>query len=76
MDFQAKNDIRKKARLAYGLIHVLKYDIDIFRSDLYDFDLESMHKSIEDINRSLSNIASIMSEIDYILYLNDLEEPF
>lgn len=69
-----KNDICAKARLIYGLLNVLKYDVDNLRVDANAMDISNLVRTVEDTNRTLENITDLVAEIEYLLYLYGLEE--
>jgi hypothetical protein len=74
MNNQIKNSIRAKARLIYGLLNVLEYDIDNLRSDVNTCEVASLMKTIQDTNMTLENLIDIVAEIEYLLYLHNAEE--
>lgn len=75
MKNKAKNDIRAKAKLAYGLLNILKYDIDNLRIDVNSCDENSLRKTLQDTNRTLENLIDVIGEIEYIVFLYGTEEP-
>lgn len=75
MKTKTKNDIRTKAKLAYGLLNILKYDIDNLRIDVNECDINSLRKTLEDTNGTLENLIDVVSEIEYIVFLYGTEEP-
>ena len=74
MNQTAKNNIRAKAKLTYGLLNILKYDIDNLRVDVKDCDLESLRRTLEDTNRTLENLTDVISEIEYVVFLHNTKE--
>lgn len=75
MNNKAKNDIRTKAKLTYGLLNILKYDIDNLRIDVNSCDMESLRRTLQDTNRTLENMMDVIGEIEYIVFLYGTEEP-
>lgn len=73
MNNKLKNDIRAKAKLAYGLLNVLKYDIDNLRIDVNDCNVDALRKTLEDTNRTLENMIDVISEIEYIVFLHSTD---
>ena len=74
MNQTAKNNIRAKAKLTYGLLNILKYDIDNLRVDVKDCDLESLRRTLEDTNRTLENLTDVIGEIEYVVFLHNTKE--
>ena len=74
MNQTAKNNIRAKAKLAYGLLNILKYDIDNLRVDVKDCDLDSLKRTLDDTNRTLENLTDVVGEIEYIVFLHSTKE--
>lgn len=75
MNNKAKNDIRAKAKLTYGLLNILKYDIDNLRIDVNSCDMESLRRTLQDTARTLENMIDVIGEIEYIVFLHGTEEP-
>lgn len=73
MNTRAKNSIREKTRTVYGLMHILKDDIDNLRIDVANLDINRLRVSIADTNETLEKIIDIMAEIEYIIYLENLK---
>lgn len=73
MNRQTKSNIRSKTRLIYGLVHVLKEDIDNLRIDVNSLDINRMKETIQDTNETLEKITDIVADIEYIIYLNTLK---
>ena len=73
MNNKLKNDIRAKAKLAYGLLNILKYDIDNLRIDVNDCNVDAVRKTLEDTNRTLENMIDVISEIEYIVFLHSTD---
>lgn len=74
MNNQIKSSIRSKARLIYGLLNVLKYDVDNLRMDVHTCEVANLMKTIQDTNMTLENLIDIIAEIEYLVYLHNSEE--
>lgn len=74
MDNQIKSSIRSKARLIYGLLNVLKYDVDNLRMDVHTCEVVNLMKTIRDTNMTLENLIDLVAEIEYLLYLHSSDE--
>lgn len=74
MNNQIKSSIRSKARLIYGLLNVLEYDVDNLRLDVHTCEIANLMRTIRDTNTTLENLIDIVAEIEYLLYLYDSEE--
>lgn len=75
MNNKTKNDIQAKAKLAYGLLNVLEYDIDNLRIDVNECDVNSLRKTLQDTTRTLDNLIDVIGEIEYIVFLYGTEGP-
>lgn len=64
-----KTDMRKRARVAAGLLNLLRDDIDQLRVDTDDFDLICLEESIKDTKTTLQMLNDNVTEIEYLLYL-------
>lgn len=71
MNHKTKNDIRSKARLIYGLTHVLKDDIDSLRTDAKTCELNRLIESLNNTNETIEKIIDIIAEIEYSIYLDN-----
>ena len=75
MDIRTKNDIRAKAKLAYGLLNVLEYDLDNLRTDVNECNVDDLRKTLQDTTRTLDNLIDVIGEIEYIVFLYGTEGP-
>lgn len=74
MNRKAKSEIRSKAKLAYGLLNILKYDIDNLRIDVNECDVDSLTRTIQDTTKTLENLIEVISEIEYVLFVYGMKE--
>ena len=70
MNSKTKRELRNKTRLTCGLVNILKYDIDNLVSEADEGDLEELVRTMQDAKETLQNIADIVAEIEYLLYLS------
>lgn len=68
-----KQDIRlnmkKRARIAAGMVNLLRDDIEYLRADANDFDVLCLEESIKDTKATLQMLNDHITEIEYLLYL-------
>lgn len=68
------NDIRRemqtRARLSYGLLNVLKDDVDCINIDTDNNDLVSLTESIIETKITLQKMVDNITELEYIVYLS------
>lgn len=69
MNYKTKKVIREKATLLYGLLNVLKDDIDMLRSDANVYDIENLNGSVRDTVETLEKMTDAVGELEYYLYL-------
>lgn len=70
-----KIDMRNKARMASGLLNLLKDDIYHVSADANDFDLICLEESINDTKSTLQMLTDTITELEYALYLSKRERP-
>lgn len=75
MNTDIKRQLKDKARYTYGLVSVLKCDIDILRKDAADCNLEKLRDSIREADMTLRKLMLVVGEIEYILKLEKTEGP-
>lgn len=77
MNYKTKKVIREKATLLYGLLTVLKDDIDMLRSDANVYDIENLNGSVRDTVETLEKMTDAVGELEYYLYLDkhNLKRP-
>lgn len=64
-----KVDMKKRARLAAGMLNLLNDDINHVRADTDDFDLICLEESLKDTKHTLQMLTDNIMEIEYMLYL-------
>ena len=60
-----RNEIKARARLAKGLLNVLKDDIDMLNMDADNLNLISIEESIQETKNTLCDIMDDVNEIEY-----------
>lgn len=74
MNIRAKREIQNKTRLAHCLVDVLKYDIDNLKNDTNECIQEELMDTLQETKATMQNLIDILTEIEYILYLDKLKE--
>lgn len=64
-----KLNMKKRARVAAGMVNLLQDDIDYLRADADDFDVLCLEESIKDTKATLQMLSDHITEIEYLLYL-------
>lgn len=64
-----KVEMRKRARVAMGMVDLLKDDIVQIRADANDFDLICLEESLKDAKSTLQMLTDSITEIEYMAYL-------
>lgn len=75
MNFKIKKQLRDKAGHAYGLLNVLKCDIDILRKDAAECNRDKLRESIHEADRTLQQLLLTIGQIEYILKMEKTEGP-
>lgn len=75
INIDTKRQLQDKARYTYGLLNVLKCDIDILRKDAADCNLNKLRESIREADKTLQKLLLVVGEIEYILKLDKTERP-
>lgn len=65
-----KIQMKKKARVLYGLLNLLKDDVEQLNSDANHFDLICLEESVRDATDTLRMLGDNVKEIEYLLYLS------
>ena len=60
-----RNEIKARARLAKGLINILKDDIEMLNIDADNLNLFSIDESIQETKDTLADIIENINEIEY-----------
>lgn len=64
-----KLNMKKRARVAAGMVNLLKDDVEYLRADADDFDVLCLEESIKDTKATLQMLSDHITEIEYLLYL-------
>lgn len=75
MSADIKRQLKDKARHTYGLVSVLKCDIDILRKDASECNLDKIRDSIREADMTLRKLMFVIGEMEYILKLEKTEGP-
>lgn len=75
MNYELKMEVRNKAQYVYGLLNVLKCDIDVLRKDASDCNLGKLKESIRDTDATLQKLLLVVEELEYIIKLDKIEGP-
>ena len=65
MENKTRNDILGKARLIYGLLNILEYDIDNIKNDVLISETSNLSRTIQDANTTLDNLIDVIAEMEY-----------
>ena len=71
-----KVDMKKRARIAEGVLNLLKDDIHNVRADANDFDLICLEESVRDARATIQMLIDNITEIEYMLYLVKSKESW
>jgi hypothetical protein len=70
MDYkELKLVMRGKARLARGLVNLLKDDTEQIYNDVNAFDVISLEEAIQDTKRTAQQLMDAATDLEYYLYL-------
>ena len=70
MDYkELKMLMRGKARLARGLVNLLKDDTEQMYTDVNVFDVISLEEAINDTKRTAQQLTDAVTDLEYYLYL-------
>ena len=75
MNHEIKMEVKNKAQYVYGLLNVLKCDIDILRKDASECNLGKLKESIRDTDATLQKLLLVVEELEYIIKLDKIEGP-
>lgn len=75
MKFEFKKQLRDTAGHAYGLLNILKCDIDILRKDAAECNRDKLAESIRETDKTLQQLLLAIGQIEYILKLDKTEGP-
>ena len=78
MDISMKQDVKmkmkKRARIAAGIVNLLQDDVAHIKADANDFDLICLEESIRDAKSTIQMLLDHVTEIEYMLYLIQSKE--
>lgn len=74
MSSRSKREIQNKTRLAHCLVDILEYDIDNLKNDAYECNPDELMETLQETKATMQNIIDIVTEIEYVLYLEKLKE--
>ena len=66
---EIKLNMKKRARIASGIVNLLRDDVEHIKADTNDFDLICLEESLKDIKDTLRMLTDNITEIEYMLYL-------
>lgn len=70
MDYkELKMLMRGKARLARGLVNLLKDDTEQIYNDVNVFDVISLEEALQDTKRTTQQLQDTITDLEYYLYL-------
>lgn len=68
-DKEIKIVARSKARLAKGLVNLLKDDVEQIWNDINAFDMVGLEETISDTKRTAQQLMNIATELEYYHYI-------
>ena len=68
-DKELKVVVRSKARLAKGLVNLLKDDVEQIWNDINAFDMVSLEETISDTKLTAQRLMNIATELEYYHYI-------
>lgn len=71
---EIKTNMKKRVRIAAGVVNLLQDDINYLRADVNDFDVLCLEESIKDTKATLQMLTDHITEIEYLLYLFNSKE--
>lgn len=70
-----RNEIKARARLAKGLLNILKDDIDMLNIDADNLNLISIEESIRETKDTLCDIMDDINELEYaVISLKEVKQ--
>ena len=66
-------EIRNKARLTCCIIDILEYDLNNLKNDSNECNPDELLLTLQDAKETLQNISDLISEIEYIVYMNNAQ---
>lgn len=74
MNYKIKRELQNKARLACGLADILKYDAENLVMELNELYEDYFIEAIRDTKETMQNFVDVITEMEYLLYLERLKE--
>lgn len=74
MNNRSKREIQNKTRLAHCLVDILEYDIDNLKNDAHECNPDELTKTLQETKETMQNLIDIVTEIEYVIYLENLKE--
>lgn len=74
MNNRSKREIQNKTRLAHCLADILEYDIDNLKNDAHECNPDELTKTLQETKETMQNLIDIVTEIEYVIYLENLKE--
>lgn len=71
---EIKLSMKKRAKMAAGMVNLLRDDIEYLTADANDFDVLCLEESIKDTKATLQMLTDNVKEIEYLLYLANSKE--
>ena len=66
---EIKLNMKKRARIASGIVNLLRDDVEHIKADTNDFDLICLEESLKDVKDTMRMLTDNITEIEYMLYL-------
>lgn len=76
MNHRTERAVIEKARLACGLSHILKDCTDDLRIYSNPRELDRLNTAVEDAKTILQKLTDVVVELEYVLYLEDVENEY
>ena len=73
---EIKVNMKKRAKVAAGIVNLLRDDIEYLKADANDFDVLCLEESIKDTKATLQMLSDNVKEIEYLLYLANSKESY
>lgn len=71
---EIKLNMKKRAKMAAGMVNLLRDDVEYLKADANDFDVLCLEESIKDTKATLQMLTDNVKEIEYLLYLANSKE--
>lgn len=74
MNYKTKRELQNKARLACGLADILKYDSENLVTELNELYEDYFVDAIRDTKETMQNFVDVITEMEYLLYMERFKE--